>query len=259
MSDPQAKPERPIHELTVARTERLTSSMIRVVLTSEAVASFPDSAVPGIGFTDTYVKLRFGEALRAYTLRAVDRAARELTIDFVVHGDSGLAGPWAAAARPGDVLTCLHPGGEWAPRASADAHVLVGDEAALPAIGASLDALLAARPDARALVFAEVESRGQEYPLAAGPGVDVRWVFRDGAPYGETLTAAVLDTPWPGGDVEAFVHGNADMVRPVRRHVLRTVGLSRDQLSVSGYWRAGHTDESWRAGKREFNALMEEE
>ena len=254
MNEPRAT-----HQLTVVRTEQLTPTMIRVVFASDAVAGFPDSAVPGIGFTDTYVKLRFGDALRAYTLRRVDRAAGELVIDFVVHGDAGLAGPWAAAARPGDVLTCRSPGGEWAPRASADVHVLVGDEAALPAIGASLEALHAARPGARALVFAEVEAAGHEYPLAAGPGVDVRWIYRDGTPYGERLVEAVLAEPWPGGDVEAFVHGNAEMVRPVRRYLLRNVDLPRDQLSVSGYWRAGHTDESWRASKREFNALMEEE
>jgi NADPH-dependent ferric siderophore reductase len=254
MSEPRST-----HELTVARTERLTPTMIRVVFASDAVASFPDTAVPGIGFTDTYVKLRFGDALRAYTLRWVDRETGELAIDFVVHGDEGLAGPWAAAARPGDAITCLSPGGEWAPRASADVHVLVGDEAALPAIGASLDALLASRPDARALVFAEVEAAGHEYRLATGPGVDVRWVYRNGGPYGERLAESVLAEPWPGGDVEAFVHGNAEMVRPVRRYLLREVGLPRAQLSVSGYWRAGHTDEAWRASKREFNAVMEEE
>jgi NADPH-dependent ferric siderophore reductase len=258
MSD-ASKPERPTHELTVVGTELLTPSMVRVAFASDAIVAFPDSAVPGIGFTDTYVKLRFGDALRAYTLRSVDREAGQLAIDFVVHGDSGLAGPWAAAARPGDVLTCLSPGGEWAPRASADVHVLVGDEPALPAIGSSLDALIGSRPDARALVFAEVETAGHEYPLATGPGVDVRWIRRDGAPYGERLVEAVLAEPWPAGDVEAFVHGNAEMVRPVRRYLLREVGLPRTQLSVSGYWRAGHTDESWRASKREFNAIMEEE
>lgn len=30
--------------------------------------------------------------------------ALELTLDFAVHGDAGVAGPWAATARPGDEL-----------------------------------------------------------------------------------------------------------------------------------------------------------
>jgi len=39
--------------------------------------------------------------VRTYTVCAVDLPARELTIDFVVHGDEGVAGPWAASAKPG--------------------------------------------------------------------------------------------------------------------------------------------------------------
>jgi len=252
---------RPVHDLTVVSTERLTRTMVRVDFAGETIATFPDTAVPGAdaGFTDTYVKLRFGDVVRAYTLRSVDREGGRLTIDFVVHGDHGVAGPWAAAAQPGDRISCLHPGGEWAPRPSADAHLLVGDEAAFPAIGSALEVLLAARPDATALVFAEVEQPGDEYPFATGPGVDIRWVYRDGGAYGAQLVAEVLAHGWPGGDVEGFVHGNAEMVRPVRRYLLRDIGMPRQNLSISGYWRAGHTDEAWRAVKKEFNALMEQE
>ena len=39
---------------------------------------------------------------RTYTVRWVDPVAQELAIDFVIHGDEGLAGPWAASAQPGD-------------------------------------------------------------------------------------------------------------------------------------------------------------
>ncbi|GAA3150084.1 hypothetical protein GCM10020001_087120 [Nonomuraea salmonea] len=49
--------------------------------------------------------------LRTYTVRAWDPDALELTLDFVVHGDEGLAGPWAAQAAPGDELIMLGPGG----------------------------------------------------------------------------------------------------------------------------------------------------
>ena len=257
MSEPKA--QRPTHPLVVRASMALSPTMVRVIFAGDAVRDFPDSAVPALGFTDTYVKLRFGEAVRAYTLRSVNREAAELVIDFVVHGDSGLAGPWAAAAAVGDEIEFVGPGGEWAPRADADSHLFVGDEAALPAIGSSLDALLGERPHARALVFAEVEAPGYEYPLAKGPGVDVRWTYRRDAPYGERLVAAVLSEPWPGGDVEAFVHGNADMVRPLRRYLLKERGVPREHLSISGYWRAGLTDEGWRAEKRDFNAAMEAE
>ena len=44
---------------------------------------------------------------RRYTVRAWDATTGVLTLDFVVHGDSGVAGPWAMHAKPGDVLA-LH-------------------------------------------------------------------------------------------------------------------------------------------------------
>ncbi|WRL65744.1 siderophore-interacting protein [Blastococcus brunescens] len=52
---------------------------------------------------------------RTYTVRAWDAETGELTIDFVHHGDEGLAGPWAAAAQPGDVIQLMGPGGAYAP------------------------------------------------------------------------------------------------------------------------------------------------
>jgi NADPH-dependent ferric siderophore reductase len=243
-----------VHTVTVARTQWLTPTMVRVVLTGTVVRDFP-----ALGFTDTYVKLKFGDSLRAYTVRSVDRAAGELAIDFVVHGDEGLAGPWAANAQPGDSIGFVGPGGEWAPSPDAASHLFVGDEAALPVIAASLEALLASNPNAHALVFAEVGVAGEEYPVPTGPTVGVEWVHRDGAPYGERLVAAVLAADFPTGEVHAFVHGNADMVRPLRRYLLRDRGLERSRVSISGYWRAGHTDEAWRAVKKDFNALMESE
>src|SRR5919205_84232 len=90
----------------VLRTSRVTPHMIRVVLGGEGLAGFPAGA-----FTDHYVKLLFPPAgapydveqvraefppahwpvTRTYTVRAWDPVAGELTIDFVHHGDEGLA------------------------------------------------------------------------------------------------------------------------------------------------------------------------
>ena len=61
-----------------------------------------------------------------------------LTLDFVVHGDDGIAGPWAAQAKPGDTLELAGPGGAYAPSPDADWHLLAGDDAVLPAIAVSL-------------------------------------------------------------------------------------------------------------------------
>src|SRR3954469_22549433 len=140
----------------VVGTSRLTPHMIRVVLGGDGLSGFPAGE-----HTDHYVKLVFPPdspdperpVTRTYTVRAWDAAAGELTLDFVWHGDEGLAGPWAAAARPGDRIQSLGPGGGSTRSPAADWHLLAGDESALPAIGAALERLPAG---ARALAFVEV-------------------------------------------------------------------------------------------------------
>lgn len=134
-----ARRAQPQITLTVQRTEWLTPHLVRVVLGGDAFDAFTRTQM-----TDQYVKLVFDDAgepvTRTYTIRSVDEQARTLSIDFVVHGDSGLAGPWAAAA-PGDTLVLGGSGGGYAPDATADWRLFAGDESALPAIAAALEAL----------------------------------------------------------------------------------------------------------------------
>jgi len=242
----------------VARTETIALDMVRVILTGDGLRALPD-----IAYTDAYVKLRFGEVTRTYTVRRFDRDANELAIDFVIHGDEGLAGPWAARAKPGDEITFMGPGGGWAPSADADVHLLVGDEAAIPAIAAALEAL---PDDARASVFLEVASAAHRQPMPTTSHTSITWVHRDehGLGYGEALVRAVVAAGVPrgaveAGAVEAFVHGNADMVKPLRRFLFFDAGLDRSRVSISGYWRTGLNEDGWQSSKHEFTAAMEAE
>ena len=115
--------------------------------------------------------------VRTYTVRCVDEDRREVAIDFVVHGDHGVAGPWAVAAIPGQPAYLMGPSGAYAPDPAADWHLLAGDEAGLPAIGAALEAL----PDnAIGKVFIEVGGPDDEIPLTAPPRVEVNWIYRGG-------------------------------------------------------------------------------
>ena len=56
--------------------------------------------------------------------------------------------------------------------------------------------------------------------------------------------------------MHAFVHGEAASVRAVRRHLLVERGVPRADLSVSGYWKRGRTEDGWRADKREWQRLV---
>lgn len=263
------------HEARVVRTERIAPHMVRIVLGGDGLAAFATA-----GYTDHYVKLLFPPdgvtypepfdieriraelprdqwpAQRTYTVRAWDEAQRELTVDFVVHGDEGLAGPWAARAVAGDTVRLLGPGGGYAPDPEADWHLLVGDESALPAIAASLERL----PEGTAAyAFIEVAEPDEELKIAAPESARVHWLPRRGRPVGEALVAAVRALDFPPGDVHAFVHGEAAAVKELRRHLRLDRGIPLNRLSISGYWRLGKTDEAWRAVKREWNAQVERE
>ncbi|SEP06662.1 siderophore-interacting protein [Trujillonella endophytica] len=274
MADPTPRRRRASRQATVVRTDRVTPHVVRVVLGGEGLAGFAPE------HTDSYVKLvlpprgapyrapfdpddiraeqprEFWPCTRTYSVRRWDAAAGELTLDVVTHGDEGLAGPWASAARPGNPVVLLGPGGAYTPGTDADWHLLVGDETTLPAIAASLERLPAG---ARAFAFVEIADAAEEQEVVLPEGAELTWVHRgDGVP-GTALVAAVLAAPLPEGSVQAFVHGEAGAVRDLRRWLRGTLAVPRELLSVSGYWRIGRTEDRWQAEKPEWNAAVEAE
>jgi NADPH-dependent ferric siderophore reductase len=255
--------------------------MRRIVLGGPGFADYVanDRALPQ-GYTDKYAKLVFladgfdyprpldlaavketmpqeaWPVLRTYTIRWVDAEAQELAIDFVVHGDQGVAGPWAAQAQVGDVIHLRGPNGGYAPDPTADWHLFVGDEAGLPAIATSLEALPAG---ARAVAFIEIGGPGDEIALATAADLDLHWLHRGDAEAGTTtlLDDAVRAYEWPPGRAQAFVHGESALLKSVRPHVLNDRGVARADVSVSAYWRRGATEEGFRVWKsQQTEAVM---
>ncbi|MBB4140079.1 siderophore-interacting protein [Microbacterium invictum] len=188
--------------LEVVGTEQLSPHLVRIHLGGEGFDAFIAGAdTEKLAKTDKYVKMQFAkpelglvppydlEALRetldpddmpvsrTYTIRSVDAAARSLAIDFVVHGDEGIAGPWAAGATAGDKISFSGPGAQFAPAEGDIEHLFFGDDSAIPAIDAALEALA---PDARGLAIIEIGSAADEVTLSAPEGVDVRWLHRRG-------------------------------------------------------------------------------
>ncbi|WP_433479366.1 siderophore-interacting protein [Spirillospora sp. CA-142024] len=275
MATEPARRGRRLHRGTVLRTERLTPHMIRVVVGGEGLAAF------GAGeFTDHYVKLLFPQpgveypepfdmervraelpreqwpSTRTYTVRAWDPDAGELTIDFVYHGDEGLAGPWAANARPGEEIFFNGPGGAYAPSEDAGWHLLAGDESALPAIATALERIPRGVP---ARVFVEVAGPEEEQELPTRGDAEIVWLHRGAGQIGDLLVEAVQKLDFPDGEVHAFVHGEANFVKALRRHLRVERGLPMDRLSISGYWRRGRDEDGWQSTKRDWNQQVEQE
>lgn len=250
----------------------VTPSMRRVVLAGADDAAFDTFLGRDNGFTDRYVKLLFRdpgtrypepfdmEQIRAtlprdvwpvprtYTVRWIDREANTIAIDFVVHGDEGIAGPWAVRATTGDRLHLLGPGGAYAPAAEPDWHLIAGDDAALPAIGAALEAM----PDGRRVrAFVEVDGPADEQQFATAADLDITWLHREGAAPGSTtlIADAVKSMDWSEGRVQVFIHGESGLLKALRRHLLEERMVERADLSFSGYWRRGANEEGFREWK----------
>lgn len=275
--------------LEVLRTESLTDHLIRIWFGGSGFDDFvPAPAGAALPDTDMYVKIVFPPAgrelvypdpfdadriaaefapedqpvLRTYTVRHYDPAASEIAIDFVVHGQEGIAGPWAARAQPGERVTFRGPGSGYRPDPEAPWHLLVSDEAGLPALAAALEGMPA---DATVRVFIEVGGPDDEINLRAPEGTEITWVHRgassdaagdevsgDNAP----IIAVVRAAEWLNGEPQVFIHGEAQTVmKNLRRYVRAERGVSaRRASSISGYWRRGRTEEGFRQWKAQERA-----
>lgn len=249
----------------VIETELLSPHLLRVVLGGSGLDAFepiadtdqyvncffrPDGAPYEVPFADDAVRDLPRDQRpfpRRITVRKWDPRTRRLTLDFVVHGDVGYAGRWALGARPGDRLQLRGPAGDYRPEDDADRYLFVGDASAFPAIAASAEAVPEGRP---VVIVAEVHSIEDEISFTSPGELTVHWVHTvDGGDSDLLLADAVAALPRPGGVVSAFVHGEAESVRAVRRVLLSEGDVDEDRLSCSPYWRRGHDDEAWRTVK----------
>ncbi|WP_423920977.1 siderophore-interacting protein [Frigoribacterium sp. 2-23] len=267
------RPVRPQHLFVVERTEQLTPHLVRVHLGGDAFDAFVAAGAAQLDLADPYVKLllpRPGSGLRppfdlddlrsrvapeqlpvrrTYTVRSVDHGAKTIAIDFVVHGDEGVAGPWAAVAQPGDVLSMSSPGAGWSPMDDASTwHVLAGDESALPAIASGIEAMSAST---RGVVIVEVENADDELDLAAPSGVEVQWLHRLGRPHGAPLMAALRALETPPSPLTVFAHGERGAMKEARVLFQEEWGVERAHLSLSAYWALGRAEDRFQAEKAE--------
>lgn len=250
--------------LQVKHKEYLTPNYIRVTLTGDAVPQFADTTVgvnnkifiPPAGVDEIHFPefnfetrewLHASEALRptvrTYTHRAIDLEKKEMTIDFVAHGETGPASAWATHAKPGDKLgvamrkqaTQLFPVADW--------YLLVADATGIPVISAILESLPAT---ARGIAFIEVPTLADEQQISTASGVQIQWVHHATPGIDSPLAGLIKEIALPeteGTAKFAYVAAEYDIVRHVRHYLRKEKKWGIAELSAYAYWTQGITED----------------
>ncbi|MER5293760.1 siderophore-interacting protein [Streptomyces pharetrae] len=281
MSTAVAAPFR-FFSLQVVRTERLGPSLVRVTFAGDDLAAFHSDGcdqslslfLPQPGQDAPVVPVELGEdwwkgwmalpddvraVMRSYTLRSLRRDPDEIDIDFVLHGvepgaavPAGPASRWAARAAAGDKVLLLGPAVadnraiRFRPPQGTDLVVLWGDETALPAVAAILEALPAGQ---RARVWLEVQDAGNVLDLVTEADAEVTWLIGDHGRAQDSPMAlsALRDVRLPPAEHPyVWIAGESSSVKTLRRHFVGERGIDRRQVTFVGYWRQGLTEEQLR-------------
>jgi NADPH-dependent ferric siderophore reductase len=190
--------------------------------------------------------------MRSYTLRALRRGPDEVDIDFVLHEPAGPASRWASLASAGDRVVLLGPAVadnraiRFRPPEDADLVVVWGDETAVPAASAILEALPAGT---RARVWLEVQHAGDIQDLATEADAEVTWLVREnqGAEGSPMALGALRDAQLPSAERPyVWIAGEAGQVKALRRHFVGERGFDRRRVTFVGYWRQGLSEEQLR-------------
>ncbi|MBB6420503.1 siderophore-interacting protein [Streptomyces sp. AK010] len=269
--------------LQVVRTRRLGPSLVRVTFRGPDLHAFHSGGrdqslslfLPHPGQPEPVVPLELGDGwwqgwrelpddvravMRSYTLRALRRDPDEVDIDFALHGiepgatvQAGPASRWAARAAAGDRVLLLGPAVadnraiRFRPPEDTDLVVVWGDETAVPAASAIVEALPAGT---RARVWLEVPHAGDIQHVATEADAEITWLVRDergteGSPMAlDALRAARLP---PAERPYVWIAGESGCVKELRRHFVRERGIDRRRVTFVGYWRRGASEEQLRA------------
>lgn len=237
---------RPSRLITIAEKIQLTPNMIRIVLGGDSLNDFPEGQESG------YVKLVFQKngktVVRSYTIRAFNPITKQLTLDFVVHGDNGPASAWAISAKVGDSITINGPGPIKLMNHNADWFLIAGDMTALPAMAVNLEKLPA---KASGYAVIEVLSEADCQDLKTPDNMHVNWLINPHPDQPNTvLTDAVRALPWQEGTPDIWVATEFETMRNLRRYFKLEREVTRDELYISSYWKMGDTDEGNKAAKK---------
>ncbi|MBN9061675.1 MAG: hypothetical protein BGP06_21005 [Rhizobiales bacterium 65-9] len=242
-----------LREMRVRRFADITPHVRRITLSGDNLARFDSDSIhvrllfppaglekpewprPGKNGRPSWPADDRRPAARLYTIRRVNVADGEMDIDFVLHEAPGVASDWAKSVKEGDLIGLLGPGGR--ELATAQWHLIGGDETAIPAIARILERLPA---DARGATFIEVEDERETQSIPHPEGVSLTWLFRRGQKPGRNtlLADALKSVSLPDHrDVFAWLGAEDAIAQTMRSYWRNELGLNRAQHLAVGYWR----------------------
>lgn len=219
-------------DVEVVNIRPVGANFISITFRGEALQDFVSASF------DDHVKFTFPDATgemvrRDYTPRQFDREKRELTIEFVRHGD-GKASEWARQASVGQRAVIAGPRGSMIIPPDYDWHLLAGDATAFPAMRRRLDEL---PRTARVIVVAMADDAADRCEFNSSAQVELQWVSSP-----DEMITALRAIELPRGEGFAWCAGEASLMIRLREMLVGEKGVVKEAMRIAAYWRHGESN-----------------
>lgn len=171
---------------------------------------------------------------RTLTVRRASPDEGMFDVDFVLHG-SGPASTWAEGAAVGDAIWAGETRSGYEVPPSGSHLVLVGDDTALPAMGAIAEA---APSDIGITTVAEVVDELDERSLSETRPLDPIWLHRGSDPSRAGMpTLDLLGTLDVPDGAHWWVAGERAAILAMRDLIVGNRGVPPERFSLNAHWR----------------------